>query len=155
MLFYSNSLIYILLLLFFISKELKEFKAKISYLKKDIYFLNTLLNNDEEDFYIFMDKLLSVVNPSLFMDNKDSMNNSGEEHNHKRRHDNLEEQNQELFDDVNNKKVKLEHATEMLFDFDDEGIFFLLFVFDLLIIIIIYLFIYLYIYIFIIIIIYL
>jgi len=129
LLFYSNSLIYILLLLFFISKELKEFKAKISYLKKDIYFLNTLLNNDEEDFYIFMDKLLSVVNPSLFMDNKDSMNNSGEEHNHKRRHDNLEEQNQELFDDVNNKKVKLEHATEMLFDFDDEGIFFLLFFF--------------------------
>jgi len=94
--------------------------------------LNSIINNEENDFYVFLDKLENIVSMSkknkLENDDKDIIDMDGDTLFHKRRYDNLE-QNQDSFD--KNKKVKLDHVTEMLFDRenDNKGIFFFFFKF--------------------------
>jgi len=104
-------------------KELNEFKAKLSILKKDIIFLNSIINNEENDFYVFLDKLENIVSISkinnLENDDKDIIDIEGDIHLHKRRYDNLE-QNQDSYEKFKNKKVKLDHVTEMLLDWEND-----------------------------------
>ncbi|OUM67065.1 hypothetical protein PIROE2DRAFT_58970 [Piromyces sp. E2] len=118
-------------------KELEEFRKKLSILKKDIIFLETILNNSEDDIFCFLEKLMRKTD---FDDgNKLNKNQTNSEKNIRKEqtsnnkmkyeevksqkrtneNSNLKDNNEEQPQNTtNNKRIKLSHLNDYIDLFD-------------------------------------
>ncbi|KAG4088526.1 hypothetical protein H8356DRAFT_1085425 [Neocallimastix lanati (nom. inval.)] len=116
--------------------ELERFKKQLNYLKKDIYLLETILENNEEDFFCFLNKLNKIIvknintelddnNYNFYNDNENQISLNSKDNN-KKKDKNIKDDNkkrtkyklkyEETDDGIDNiinnvyKKVKLKHS---------------------------------------------